>query len=92
MRRAFPALVWLLASAVLLHGADAPAYRTDADGPSNKKVLRPDGKPLEWFKLVEGEQKIWRRLDGQNQVPKIMANVKFDDGIEASSPQAKAAA
>src|SRR4051795_4888630 len=31
------------------------AYRTDADGPSNKKVLKPDGKPLEWFQLVEGE-------------------------------------
>jgi Transposase, Mutator family len=44
------------------------------------------------FKLVEGAQKTWRRLDGQNQLPKIMANVKFDDGIEASSPQAKAAA
>ncbi len=44
------------------------------------------------FKLVEGAQKTWRRLDGQNQLPKIMANVKFDDGIEESSPQAKAAA
>jgi putative transposase len=44
------------------------------------------------FKLVEGAQKNWRRLDGQNQLPKIIANVKFKDGIEASSPQAKAAA
>jgi putative transposase len=44
------------------------------------------------FKLVEGAQKTWRRLDGQNQLPKLIANVKFDDGIEASSPQAKAAA
>jgi hypothetical protein len=40
---------------------------------------------------VPGAQKTWRRLDGQNQY-NIMANVKFDDGIEASSPQAKAAA
>ncbi|HEV7403567.1 MAG TPA: hypothetical protein VGO11_11595 [Chthoniobacteraceae bacterium] len=53
--RFLPTLVCLLALAVLLHGADAPAYRTDADGPSNKKVLRADGKPLEWFKLVDGE-------------------------------------
>lgn len=45
----------LLASVAFLHAADAPAFRTDADGPSNKKVLRPDGKPLEWFKLVDGE-------------------------------------
>ena len=44
------------------------------------------------FKLVEGAQKNWRRLDGQNQLRKIIADVKFKDGNEASSPQAKAAA
>lgn len=55
MRRALPALAVLFASALLLHAADAPAFRTDADGPSNKRVLRPDGKPLEWFRLVDGE-------------------------------------
>lgn len=55
MRRAFPALCLLFASALILHGADAPPYRTDADGPSNKKVLKADGKPLEWFQLVDGE-------------------------------------
>jgi hypothetical protein len=48
-------LCCLFASALIVHAADAPAYRTDADGPSNKKVLKPDGKPLEWFQLVEGE-------------------------------------
>ncbi len=44
------------------------------------------------FKLVEGAQKTWRRLDGQNLLPKLIANVKFKDGIEANTPQAKAAA
>jgi putative transposase len=44
------------------------------------------------FKLVEGAQETWRRLDGQNQLRKIIANVRFEDGIEASSPQAKAVA
>jgi putative transposase len=44
------------------------------------------------FKLIEGAQKTWRRLDGQNLLPKLIANVKFKDGIEASPPQAKAAA
>jgi hypothetical protein len=44
------------------------------------------------FKLVEGAQKTWRRLDGQNMLPKLIANVKFQDGIEASTSQAKAAA
>jgi hypothetical protein len=37
----------------LLHAAPSP-FRTDADGPINKKVER-DGKPLEWFNLVEGQ-------------------------------------
>ncbi|MBL9130708.1 MAG: hypothetical protein JNG86_05885 [Verrucomicrobiaceae bacterium] len=38
----------------ILHAEDKIAFRTDADGPINKKVER-DGKPLEWFKLVEGQ-------------------------------------
>lgn len=55
MRCVLSSLLSLFASALLLHGADAPPYRTDADGPSNKKVLKPDGKPLEWFQLVDGQ-------------------------------------
>jgi len=55
MRGALLSVLSLLASALLLLGADSPPYRTDSHGPSNKKVLRPDGKPLEWFKLVDGE-------------------------------------
>lgn len=55
MRRALTSLVVLLASVAFVSAGETPAYRTDADGPSNKKVLRPDGKPLEWFKLVDGE-------------------------------------
>ena len=34
------------------------------------------------FKLVEGAQKTWRRLDGHNQLPKIIRGVKFIDGCE----------
>jgi putative transposase len=44
------------------------------------------------FKLIEGAQKTWRRLDGRNLLPKLIANVKFKDGIEASPPQAEVAA
>jgi putative transposase len=36
------------------------------------------------FKLIEGAQKTWRRLDGQNLLPKLIANLKFKDGIEAA--------
>jgi putative transposase len=48
------------------------------------------------FKLVEGAQKSWRRIDGQNQLPKLIQGVKFADGIEivgnSAAPQAQAAA
>ena len=44
------------------------------------------------FKLAEAAQKSWRRLDGHNQLPKLIAGVKFTDGIEAIPPQAQAAA
>ncbi len=34
------------------------------------------------FKLLEGAQKSWRRLDGHNQLPKLVLGVTFNDGIE----------
>jgi putative transposase len=33
------------------------------------------------FKLVEGAPKSWRRLDGHNQLPKLVLGVTFNDGI-----------
>jgi putative transposase len=44
------------------------------------------------FKLAEAAQKSWRRLDGHNQLPKVILGVKFADGIEVVRPQAQAAA
>jgi putative transposase len=32
------------------------------------------------FKLVEAAQRAWRRLDGRNQLPKVILGVKFADG------------
>jgi putative transposase len=34
------------------------------------------------FKLLEGAQKCWRRLDGHSQLPKLVLGVTFNDGIE----------
>jgi putative transposase len=34
------------------------------------------------FKLVEAAQKSWRRLDGHNQLPKLVLGVKFTNGLE----------
>ena len=37
------------------------------------------------FKLVEGAQKSWRRLDGHTQLPKLILGVKFADGLEVAA-------
>ena len=46
------------------------------------------------FKLVEAAQKSWRRLDGHNQLPKLVLGAKFTDGLELDTAvlQPKAAA
>ena len=48
------------------------------------------------FKLIDSAQKSWRRIDGHNQLPKLIQGVKFTDGIEVigncTAPQAQAAA
>src|ERR1700692_4303730 len=44
------------------------------------------------FKLAEVAEKSWRRLDGHNQLPKLILGVKFTDGIEVVRSQVQAAA
>jgi putative transposase len=44
------------------------------------------------FKLAEAAEKSWRRLDGHNQLPKVILGVKFTDGIEVVRSLAQAAA
>jgi transposase-like protein len=56
-----------------------------------KGALSQDTARLMVFKLVMAAAKSWRRLQGQNQLPKIIAGVTFRDGIELAS-EAKAAA
>src|ERR1700726_349807 len=34
------------------------------------------------FKLIVAASKIWRRLKGTNQLPKVIAGVRFQDGLE----------
>jgi len=44
------------------------------------------------FKLVIAASKTWRRLKGTNQLPKIIAGVRFKDGIEVIEASANHAA
>ena len=36
------------------------------------------------FKLAEAAAKTWRRLKGENQLPKVVQGVKFKNGIEVT--------
>jgi len=44
------------------------------------------------FKLAEAAEKSWRRLDGHNQLPKIILGIKFTDGMEVVRSQTQIAA
>jgi transposase-like protein len=44
------------------------------------------------FKLAQAAEKGWRRLNGHNQLPKVIQGIKFVDGIEAVRQQPQAAA
>lgn len=37
------------------------------------------------FKLIKDAEKSWRRLDGKNQLPKIISGVKFNNGCEVTA-------
>ena len=56
-----------------------------------KGALSQDTARLMVFKLVTAAAKTWRRLQGQNQLPKVIKGVTFRDGIEVAT-EAKSAA
>ncbi len=36
------------------------------------------------FKLINAAEKTWRRIDGKNQLPKLIVGIKFSDGLEVA--------
>ncbi len=55
-------------------------------------ALSPTTARLMVFKLVMAAAKTWRRLKGENQLPKPLAGVRFQDGTEAAEPASTRAA
>ena len=47
-----------------------------------KGALSAKTAKLMVFKLVNAAAKTWRRLKGENQLPKVVQGVKFQNGIE----------
>jgi putative transposase len=57
-----------------------------------KGALSQDTARLMVFKLVLAAAKTWRRLKGENQLPKVVQGVMFRDGVEViNTPQQTAA-
>jgi hypothetical protein len=47
-------------------------------------VLSQDTARLMVFKLIMAAAKTWRRLKGENQLPKVLAGVTFRNGVEVT--------
>jgi hypothetical protein len=50
-----------------------------------KGSLSPTTARLMVFKLVMAAAKSWRRLMGENQLPTVIAGVRFQDGTEITT-------
>ena len=57
-----------------------------------KGALSRDIARLMVFKLVMATAKTWRRLKGENQLPKVVQGVTFRNGVEVANTPAQDAA
>ncbi len=57
-----------------------------------KGALSQDTARLMVFKLVMAAAKTWRRLKGENQLPKVVQGVTFRDGVEVTNTPEQTAA
>jgi hypothetical protein len=57
-----------------------------------KGALSQDTARLMVFKLVMAAAKTWRRLKGENQLPKVVQGITFRNGIEVIKTPAQNAA
>jgi putative transposase len=57
-----------------------------------KGALSQDTARLMVFKLVMAAAKTWRRLQGENQLPKVVQGVTFRDGVEVTETPEQTAA
>src|SRR3712207_3817022 len=58
----------------------------------SKGALSQDTARLMVFKLVMAAAETWRRLKGENQLPKVIRGVTFRDGVEVTDTPVQTAA
>jgi len=73
-----------------LHPWTIPA--TECLAVRTKRSFSPTTARLMVFKLLCAASKTWRRLKGTNHLPKVIAGVRFQDGIEVIQVPANHAA
>jgi hypothetical protein len=75
---------------------DEPHRKRIRNGPAqdsaDERFVVVNAARLMVFKLVIAASKTWRRLKGTNHLPKIVAGVRFKDGIEVLEAPANHAA
>ena len=57
-----------------------------------KGALSQDTARLMVFKLVMAAAKTWRKLNGENQLPKLIQGVTFRNGVEVTNTTKQTAA
>jgi len=57
-----------------------------------KGALSQDTARLMVFKLVMMAARTWRRLKGENQLPKVVRGVRLHNGVEVTEATARTAA
>jgi transposase-like protein len=57
-----------------------------------KGALSQDTARLMVFKLIMAASRTWRRLKGENQLPKVVRGVRFENGTEVANTEPKFAA
>src|ERR1700680_4506248 len=61
-------------------------------GAVTRGALSQDTARLMVFKLIMAAAKTWRRLKGENQLPKVVAGVIFQNGVEVTDASNQSAA
>ena len=66
-------------------------HRTVNDGQNQGRAVAKTTK-LRMFTLIQAASKIWRRLIGRHQMPKLIEGIKYNDSVEVTGTNANCAA
>ena len=65
---------------------------SSAQNGAHKRFVVIHNRKTDGIKLIIAASKTWRRLQGENQLPKVIGGVRFQDGIEVIEVPANHAA